>query len=245
MATPVDIIHAVVSELEAGGLPVHLEPGWEDRGRSGVLRPRGLVLHHTATKAHAEDYPSLGLVRDGKVGLAGPLAQFGIGRHTGTVFVIAAGIANHAGAGGFNGLAGNSSVWGIEAENDGETEAWSDPILRSYVTLAGALARHTGFSPEMICSHKEWKVLAPPDDKKIDPKGIDLDRFRSNVAAFLDTGVADIDVREGDGLAPDERDALLFTGAFLQEVKENKSFVADIVSRLDALDQRLDALSSS
>lgn len=247
MATPVDIIHSVVADLERHGIPVHFEPGWEKRSRQGTFMPRGLVLHHTAGSGHNQDYPSLGLVRDGDAKLAGPLAQFGIGRHTGTVFVIAAGIANHAGPGSFNGLVGNSSVWGIEAENDGVGEPWSDAILRSYVTLAGALARHTPFSADRVCAHREWNANAPdPEDRgKIDPTGLDIDRFRNNVVAFVERDVPDIDVRLGDGLAEDERNALLFTGTFLHELKDSRFFVGDVVARIDQLEQRLSALASS
>jgi hypothetical protein len=50
--------------------------------------------------------------------------------------------------------------------------------LRNYAALAGALARHTGFGPEMICAHREWNPA-----ERIHPKGIDADEFRRDVAA--------------------------------------------------------------
>lgn len=229
MATPVEIIHAVVAELRSRGIPVQFEPGWETRGRPRPFTPRGLVIHHTATLRHDEDYPSMELVRDGDASLIGPRAQFGLGRHTGTVFVIAAGNANHAGEGGFNGMSGNEPVWGIEAENDGRGEPWSAVALRNYVVLAGALARHTGFGPEMICAHREWN----PKDKS-DPRGIDADQFRRDVAAYL----------SGDVLQEDERNAVLFAGGVLQELKQGQWFVAEILSRLDDLNRRLEALTA-
>lgn len=180
MGTPQEIIGKVAEELTAAGIAVDFKDGWQDRGRPGSFEPQGVVCHHTATKGHDRDYPSLGIVRDGRSDLPGPLAQFGIGRHTGTVIVIAAGKANHAGPGGFNGLSGNSSVWGIEAENDGVGEAWGPEILRSYVALCAALARHTGFGADMVIAHREWN---PVD--KIDPTGIDMDDFRAQVARAL------------------------------------------------------------
>lgn len=180
MGTPQEIINKVAEELKAAGIPVRFVDGWQGRGRPRAFEPHGVVCHHTATGAHSQDYPSLGIVRDGRSDLPGPLAQFGIGRHTGTVFVIAAGNSNHAGPGGFKGLSGNGSVWGIEAENDGVGETWGPEILRSYVALCAALARHTGFGADMVCAHREWN----PRDK-IDPTGIAMDDFRARVARAL------------------------------------------------------------
>ena len=179
-----DIIGAVVAELEQKNVRVEFIDGWEERSTASLprLNPGGIVCHHTAGKGHAFDYPSLGIVRDGRPDLSGPLAQFGIGRHTGTVYVIAAGKANHAGPGGWNGLSGNASVWGIEAENDGEHEPWAAVSLRSYLLLCVALARHTGFGADMICGHREWT------SEKIDPTGIDMDWFRGEVQRVLDGG---------------------------------------------------------
>ena len=179
MSTPKEIIEAVMAELSAAGIPVSFEPGWEERGRPGSFTPQGVVCHHTATGSLDRDYPSLGIVRDGRADLNGPLAQFGIGRLTGTVIVIAAGKANHAGPGGFNGLSGNNSVWGIEAENNGVGEAWGAATLRAYVALCAALARHTGFGADLVIAHREWT------SEKIDPAGIDMDDFRAQVARAL------------------------------------------------------------
>lgn len=183
--TPADIIRAAMADLAAAGVPIRWEPGWEGRGwRSNPpFDPHGVVIHHTATRAYGQDYPSLGIVRDGHAALPyPPLAQFGLGRHTGTVYVIAAGKANHAGEGGWRGLSGNSSVWGIEAENDGVGEAWAGITLRNYKLLCAALARHTGFGADMVCAHREWSPY------KIDPTGIDMPAFRADVAALLAGG---------------------------------------------------------
>lgn len=181
MATPKHIIGKVVDDLRTAGIAVSFVDGWESRGRPGGFAPKGVVCHHTATKSHDKDYPSLGIVRDGRADLPGPLAQFGIGRHTGTVIVIAAGRANHAGPGGFKGLSGNNSVWGIEAENDGVGEKWGPEILGSYVALCAALARHTGFGADMVIAHREWSTKG-----KVDPTGIDMKDFRAQVARALD-----------------------------------------------------------
>lgn len=159
----VEILEAVAAELEAQGIPVAFVPGWRSRGRPYSFNPRGVVCHHTATRAYANDYPSLGIVRDGRSDLPGPLSQIGLGRHTGTVYIIAAGYANHAGGGGWDGLTGNGSVWGIEAENDGTGEAWGPEISRSYIATVAALCRHGGIGLDRVCRHAEWS-----DGGKID-----------------------------------------------------------------------------
>lgn len=162
----VDIIRAVVADLDSHGYAVEYEPGWEDRGRPGTFEPQGLVCHHTADRAYGSDYAILSAIRDGidqgGSWLAGPLAQFGLGR-SGTVYVVAAGKANHAGPGGWNGLTGNAIVWGIEAANDGIGEPWPADQLDAYLSLATALARHTGFGPEYICRHAEWSTAGKID----------------------------------------------------------------------------------
>ncbi len=165
---------AVVKEMQAQGIPVHLELGWEGRG-SSTFSPRGLVVHHTADGPG--EYPSLRIVRDGRSDLPGPLAQWGLGR-SGKVYLIAAGRANHAGSGGWRGLSGNTSVWGIEAESTGRGD-WTDAQRRNYPRLAAALARHQPFSPDMICAHREWTPRKP------DPAGIDMPSFRAEVARLL------------------------------------------------------------
>lgn len=159
------------------GLRVKEVQGWRDRG-SATFSPRGLVLHHTAGPTIG-DMPSLNLIVAGRPGIPGPLSQLALGR-SGTVYVIASGRANHAGDGGWRGLAGNASVWGIEAENTGRGEPWPAAQLNAYVTLAAVLAARTPFRPSMIAGHREW---APT--RKIDPTGIDLDIFRARVASEL------------------------------------------------------------
>lgn len=91
--------------------------------------------------------------------------------------------SNHAGPGGWDGLSGNFSVWGIEAENDGIGEPWPPEQVEAYLALAAALARHTGFDAARVCRHAEWSTAG-----KIDPATApmnDGDWIRSQVAARL------------------------------------------------------------
>ena len=100
------------------GLPVVEVDGWRTRGHGHFAGLTGIVCHHTATPATAPgDYPSLRIVRDGRSDLPGPLSQLGLGRD-GTVYVIAAGVAWHAGS-TFYPRQDNWHTIGIEAEHDG------------------------------------------------------------------------------------------------------------------------------
>jgi len=163
--------------LRAEGVTVEEHPGWKERG-SATFNPKGVICHHTAGPARG-DAPSLGICVNGRPDLPGPLCQIVLAR-SGKAIVIASGRANHAGPGGWRGLEGNTSVFGIEAENTGLGEPWPPVQYDAYVRCVAALCRRGGIAPGLVCGHKEW---APR--RKIDPKGIDMVRFRADVVARL------------------------------------------------------------
>ena len=163
--------------LRAEGVTVEEHPGWRERG-SATFNPKGVICHHTAGPARG-DAPSLRICVEGRSDLPGPLCQIVLAR-SGRAIVIASGRANHAGPGGWRGLEGNTSVFGIEAENTGVGEPWSAVQLDAYVRCVAALCRRGAIPVGMVCGHKEW---APR--RKIDPKGIDMVRFRADVVARL------------------------------------------------------------
>jgi Negative regulator of beta-lactamase expression len=168
--------------LHARGLDVVEHRGWESRG-SPSFSPRGVVCHHTGPGSLE------GLIRmcvngRGKPGdpgyLPGPLCHVLLAPD-GACHLIAAGRANHAGTGGWRGLSGNGSVFGIEAVHPGTPAAgWPEAQLDAYVGAAAALLDVAGAGPAMCCAHREW---AP--GRKPDPVGIDMDFFRGRVAACL------------------------------------------------------------
>lgn len=163
----------------ATGFPVVEVAGWESRG-STVFGPHGLVWHHTAGRATG-DMPSLNLLVNGRSDLPGPLCQYGLGR-SGTIYVVAAGRANHAGAGSWNGLTGNVSVIGIEAEHTGKSsEPWPEVQLEAYRALSAAILRQLDTTTDFLCGHKEW---APT--RKVDPISLNMNAERGRVAALLD-----------------------------------------------------------
>ncbi len=167
----------IADQARKWGLTVVEVDGWQERG-SASFSPAGVVCHHTAGPATG-DMPSLRLLINGRSDVPGPLCNVGLAR-SGTVFVVAAGRANHAGKGSWNGLVGNSSVMGIEAENTGRGETWPELQLRAYQRLVAALASGMGRGPELICAHREW---AP--GRKPDPAGIEMGPLREEAARLL------------------------------------------------------------
>jgi len=173
--------------LEGAGLKVAEVTGWRERGRADMPGVRGVMCHHTAT-AHPGNMPTLDLLVSGRpetngaAALAGPLAQLGLGRD-GTFYVIAAGRANHAGVGRWEGLVtGNANFIGIEAENSGlANDPWPDVQMDAYCRGVAALLAKIGAQSNMCCGHKEYAL---PAGRKPDPT-VDMAKFRNDVAALL------------------------------------------------------------
>lgn len=161
--------------------------------------PQGHVVHHDAIPTRWATPP--GLLIAGRPGLAGPLCNTALSA-TGKVWMVAAGRANHAGTGGWRGLAGNSTVWGTEAQNAGTGQVWPDEQVDAYVALCAAVGEYFGHSPEMVCRHAEWTA------RKIDPWGpwadghrweYHMSHFRALVAQ-PDQGDDDMTAEEHDML---------------------------------------------
>lgn len=169
------------SVLEAAGLKVAEVDGWRSRGRAEMATVRGAICHHTAGAATG-NMPSLDLLIRGRSDLAGPLSQLGLGRD-GTYYVIAAGRANHAGAGRWRGIeTGNSSFIGIEAENTGRPDdSWPAVQIDAYQRGVAAILAHIGADASMCCAHKEYAL---PAGRKNDPL-FEMAPFRAAVQAIL------------------------------------------------------------
>jgi peptidoglycan hydrolase-like protein with peptidoglycan-binding domain len=171
--------------LRAEGLKVAETEGWTTRGRGELGRVRGVMCHHTASSAEG-NMPTLSVLKNGRPGLSGPLAQLGLGRD-GTFYVIAAGRANHAGDGIWRGLSsGNSSFIGIEGENGGrQTDAWPPVQMDAYRRGVAAILKHIRADADMCCGHREYAL---PKGRKIDPL-FDMAEFRREVGKIM-RGVA-------------------------------------------------------
>jgi peptidoglycan hydrolase-like protein with peptidoglycan-binding domain len=174
--------------LEAG-LRVAEQPTWRTRGRGDVGPIMGVMCHHTAG-SRTGIMPSLGVLTDGRSDLPGPLSQLGLGRD-GTFFIIAAGRANHAGVGNWQGITtGNASFIGIEAENTGHTsgslaDPWPAIQLDAYRRGCAAILKQIAANAIMCCGHKEYAL---PQGRKPDPT-FDMGEFRREVATIM-AGIA-------------------------------------------------------
>lgn len=177
------LLHDLADACRKSGLPVVEVDGWKARGHGQFAGINTIVCHHTATPLSAAgDYPSLRIVRDGRSDLPGPLSQLGLGRD-GTVYVIAAGVAYHAGD-TFHSRQDNWHAIGIEAEHDG-LSPWPMVQHSAYVRLVAALADHYGIPLSNVQGHKE---VARPLGRKIDPN-FDMSEFRKRVKAVNATDV--------------------------------------------------------
>jgi hypothetical protein len=167
----------IADRLRAEGRKVVEVAGWQTRG-SSTFHPQGSVDHHTGG-ARAGNAPSLGTVINGRPGLPGPLCNVFIARDN-TCYVVAAGRANHAGAGGWLGRSGNSQMFGVERENVGTpvepwTPAQTDNAARTHAALIRGIT-----DPRFVCEHKEW---APK--RKVDAHTITGPEMRQKVLDVL------------------------------------------------------------
>lgn len=174
--------------LRDAGLTVVEIDGWQTRGHGDMGEIKGALLHHTAEKMDDDVKPALKVLTDGRPAgpgvkaLLGPLANVGLGQD-GVFYMIAAGLAWHAGPGMWKGVTtGNSSFIGVEAENDGIGEAWPTKQLECMGRGSAAMAKFYGFTADMVSGHKEYAL---PPGRKIDPN-FDMPSFRKQyVVPFM------------------------------------------------------------
>lgn len=205
------------------GLKVEESPRWTVRGGAG-FSPKGVMLHHTATGANWPKDRLTRLLVEGRPDLKGPLCNLQLERD-GTFVVIAAGRANHAGPGRWETVTnGNSTFIGIEAANDGVGEPWPQAQIEALGVATAAMLRVMQAPIGMVVGHKEW---AP--NRKVDPRGIDMDMFRRYVTNLMGTAVKDDEVvrpvsginfpnqlkRGSKGVWVSRLQGLLFAGGFL------------------------------
>jgi peptidoglycan hydrolase-like protein with peptidoglycan-binding domain len=158
------------------GLTVHELSGWKTRDHGQMGSVIGVICHHTGSSGSGAE----GVVRNGRPGLAGPLAQLTL-RRDGSVGVISHGEAWHAGTGSWPSIGrnvGNDRCLGIEAVYDGSDITAEQ--RRAYPRLVAALCKHYRIPVGNVIGHREW---AP--NRKIDPGKIDMPSFRREVQALV------------------------------------------------------------
>lgn len=174
--------------LLSAGLKISRVSGWETRGYRNldVGKILGVICHHTGVNSTA-NMPTLNSLINGRKAepglkaIPGPLAHLGLGRD-GTYYIIAAGLANHAGPGIWQGITeGNTHFIGIEAEHTGKVaDPWPDVQMDAYRHGVAAILRHIGQSVDFCAGHREY---AP--NRKDDPT-FEMEVFRGGVTAILD-----------------------------------------------------------
>jgi hypothetical protein len=186
----------IADRLRAKGLKVVEVSGWRERG-SATFSPQGSIDHHTAGPLSG-NAPSLNICINGRSDLPGPLCHVLIARDN-TCYVIAAGRANHAGTGGYGGLSGNSSVYGVEHENTGTgNEPWREDQRDTAARVHAALLSGIGRDSSWVCQHKEWTT------RKIDKWGQTGSDMRNRVNKYLSAAPTPVptDPEEDDDMQP-------------------------------------------
>lgn len=190
----------VMARLRAAGITVHEQPGWETRGNGQTSAYEGIIIHHTAT---GEANQNLSVLINGRSDLSGPLCNT-CGWADGSVGLIAAHPANHAGAsGGYNtaplpktGLF-NKLVWGHEIIYPG-----SSPMTPQQYRTAGILAKICtdvfGYSDiNRAKGHAETSITGKWDPGYAPGKTLDLNKFRADARNALAVPI----IRKEDDMA--------------------------------------------
>lgn len=178
--------------LRARGLKVREVPGWKERlgtASSSSFGPVGSLVHHTAAgdarpNDITDDYEYvLWMTRQGRSDLSPPLVQVSIGRD-GTVYVCAAGRANHAGTARASGSVaagdGNRLYVGDELQNNGRGEKYPKVQYDAAVTVHAVLHAEVLETSAQACrGHKETSTTG-----KVDPL-FSMDAFRADVDALM------------------------------------------------------------
>lgn len=181
----------LADRFRAAGLKVVEVPGWQRRGRPasvGSFAPVGVLWHHTGSSDRDPDslkddleYAKW-LFLTGRSDLNPPLCQISVGRD-GTVYVGAAGRANHAGEARASGPVragdGNALYVGVECQNNG-TEGWEPEQYEAMVAVGVVLTRLLKGTAAHNRAHKETSVTG-----KWDPGALDMDKFRAAIAKAL------------------------------------------------------------
>lgn len=178
--------------LREAGCKVIEEDGWKTRGRpSGAFDPKAVMLHHDASPA-GETSNGVDVIRDGRPGLEGPLAQLWLA-YDGTWHVVAAGRANHAGEGGPWGVVsqddGNADCIGIETDHTTD-ELWTGGQRSEGLKGVAALCVRLGITTReeidrAVLAHKEYT------SRKVDPDPLNMTTARANLLRYIEGGPDD------------------------------------------------------
>lgn len=163
--------------LRAEGCKVVEMAGWKDRGHGDFGAVWGSMVHHTGSHRVGPEF-----IARGRSDLPGPIANVHVDRD-GTMNIVAAGVAWHAGSGSWRGIptnAGNWHVIGFEVDYDGTD--WTREQWDGMVRACAAISRKLGKpAVDSVVAHKEYGAV----QGKWDPGHWDMGEFRKQVQARL------------------------------------------------------------
>jgi len=170
------------ARLRAAGVTVHEWSGWQSRGNGQASAYVGGLIHHTASAFG----PAPSVLVNGRTDLAGPLCNYA-GNDDGSVTVIAAHPANHAGASGGRSMGPlpvtnvfNKYVMGLEVVYPG-TVAMRPAQYRTAAVWARVVADVVGAGNiQCIRAHAETSITGKWDPGYAPGKTIDMSAFRAD-----------------------------------------------------------------
>ena len=175
------------ARLRAAGITVREAGGWQSRGNGQSSAYEGGLVHHTAT-GYGIALPGTGvgnLLINGRSDLRGPLCNYA-GNDDGSITVIAAHPANHAGASGGRSMGPlpvtslfNRRVLGLEIVYPG-TSPMRDAQYRSALVWSKAVADVCGGGNiERVRAHAETSITGKWDPGFAPGRTIDMAAFRN------------------------------------------------------------------
>jgi hypothetical protein len=224
-----------LAEIEATfkkwGVPYTVTSGAATRSNSSHWGDKnsvtGCMYHHTA--GDARDALELAVIRDGRTGLSGPLANFGVG-DDGKVYVVAVGSANHAGGGDPETLAlvqqektpltseikpneqassprsvgGNSRFYGWEVFYGIRNDPTVNPLQHrsTVLSMAAIIDKLDEIDKANTWSGKAVIGHREWTTNKIDPSGIKMYEVRTTVNSLRSKGPAAAKVWHATGKFP-------------------------------------------
>lgn len=147
----------LADEFRDAGLKVVEVAGWKNRGRpasTGHFNPNGCsTCHHTGSTSSAQNpATALSVLISGRPGLPGPLCHWATA-YDGTIYVIAAGRANHAGR------VGKAGAPGMPLGADGNALALGNEVMTNGTqNLPEAQLEAIARSHAVVCKHFDSPV---------------------------------------------------------------------------------------
>jgi len=214
--------------LRAYGVEVVEVDGWRGRGKEFPGRPDGALRHWTV--GGMAPTSSLRVVTHGRSDLPGPLCHVLQSRGPGRdkAYVVASGIANHAGKGLWNGISGNSKLLGLEIEWQGPNEHFpasridvSERIMRALLDCC------TGTNTNDVAEHREY---ATPKGRKIDTN-LDGNVLRRRMIELRQNPNPQPEPQPQPEPEPEEEDMLALITCIPSRLKELPPQMQDAISK--------------